>query len=97
MMQSCRSSAAGVSGVPLASRYCGNPTRHPANRPQPRCEHAAVRQEFDLEGDIYLIVNQINDVISQQQSCIDLGIGLQEFEHDWLNVQPSEHDRCGDD
>ncbi|WP_375314890.1 hypothetical protein WHZ77_10855 [Bradyrhizobium sp. A5] len=44
-----------------------------------------------------MIVDQIYDVISQDQSCIDVGICLQKVEHDRLNVHSAEHDRCRDD
>ena len=75
----------------LRARTC-----HPADRPQPGRNHAAVWQPSDPDRNIDLIVDQVDDLIGQHQPCADVRIGREEVEQDRLDMQPAEHHRSGD-
>ena len=56
----------------------------------------AVRQRPDTQGDIDLILHQIERALREHHAQIDLRIGIEEVERDWQDMHLAKGDRRGD-
>jgi len=55
------------------------------------CNHAAVRQDADPNREIDSLLEQVDNMIAEEKTQIDVRICRQEFQRDRQQVQVSEH------
>src|SRR6516165_3658025 len=71
-------------------------TDHPADRADASRDEAAVGQLADANREISMLFLEIDHAIGQHEADIDIRISLEKLKRDRQDVEPSEHDRRGD-
>ena len=66
---------------------------HPPDLADSPRNQSAVRQTSDSHSDVYVVLDQIDDPIGQDEPDSDLRIGCKEFVNDWRHVQRAKRDR----
>ena len=77
----------------VGGEVVGAAAHHAPDLANLRRDERAVGQSADADGQVDVLVNNVDRVVGERQVNIDLREAREEFVHDWYDMEASEDDR----